>query len=252
MWTGNQLLDFGKDPLGRGFFEPMSKAADPLGCSCIQRQRNLRQQSQAPQHPQRISAKVFLPYCAQSPFSQVLKPTGGIHKFASWIERKSDGIQSVVPSPEVVLKAASLPCRDVDGPAFQHQPGDVTRLVQRNETAPEFPIQLSRQVKGAGANNQIEVRPGRQAIQEGIPHCPAHQSCFLRKQRQWNGPAFHGQTLSNLLRSTLAIQNDIRCGGGGHVYLCGLPLGRSMPGLSRCRTSAWCTSPDGASGSGAT
>ena len=123
-------------------------------------------------------------------------------------------------------------------------PQDEAPTPKKDDEAPAKRCsELSAEGKRSIRDHKVEIRLLAQASQEGIAHGSPHQRGAFGQVLDTNGPSLRCQCGQESVNAALRLQNDGRCGVWGHVYLCELPLGRPLSGLSRSRTATWCPSP---------
>ena len=211
---------------------------NPLSRPLVEAELLFRHQTKSPQQAQRIIDQVLLTDGTEMLALQILETCGGINQISPGLKGQRDRIDSIVTPLQVISECRSLAACQIHRPVSKHQSGHIPFFIENDAGAVQSPGQATCEPEGIVGDHEIEVRGCREAVQQSIPHRTAHQGGARRKQVQRQWPAFRLEARPEQHSSGIGLQNGVASSVRGHVHLCGLPLGRPLPGLSRGRETA--------------
>ena len=107
---------------------------------------------------------------------KILESSGGIDELLGGRQAQRNGVESEVPSEQILGEVVPLKPGEVDRPAFQHQPSHLPLLVQHHARATVLPRQALDGAQHRTRDYQIEVRAGGQSVQQTVANRSANQN----------------------------------------------------------------------------
>ena len=140
----HQFVQFSLNAFRGGLRESVAVESQERLCGSGDGEAQFCCQAQAPQQPEGIVDQVLFGDCCEQTRLEVVEATGGVHQARCGGEFQGDGIDAVVASLQVSLKACSFAAGQVDGPALHHQASHIPVLIEHDTGASMALGQLSR------------------------------------------------------------------------------------------------------------